>query len=188
MKNDFENSQYFAPQPMNVNEEVSIPIAQQDQTLAQWLLDLEEIYSDLRHALKGETFDGEKWVQTTEPTINDIGIHDLLDTRVKSLINKNSFISDLPDEKIYQIAQSFFKDSIKKMILNRKKYGIRSNEDIHWIAETLADFVFIGLKRSERGMTIQALLKQIQVREYTAPEHQQKKQGIFDNLNLFRKR
>ncbi len=128
-------------------------------------LDPVDIITELRHNLMNETYnaDKKKWMSKGTPKINEQGVNDIIDS-VQSVVNKNTFLSDLDEDKIYDIMRILHVDIAALLFTNFYKYKIHKNHltQILWTPLLL---LFPALKRAESGKTLKSLTQMHQIVE-----------------------
>ena len=139
------------------------PTSAEDESLGKWELEAKKEIDTVERILTGWKETDKGWVESGDPVINKKGISSLL-TPIKSLCNKITSLTILDDDKIDNDSLAFRKDVALKVVVNRKRWGIKkSNRST--IILTLDTLMNSVLNKSKNALLVRARRQQVQVRE-----------------------
>jgi hypothetical protein len=143
----------------------------------------EPLLSEIEVNLKGlvEMPDG-TIVKTGEPLMNDQGVTSIM-SMVRGTLNQNTILSNINDKEVKGIISHLAYAVMKDLMLNRKKWDIKTGEDRTRIVQIIITPVYLCLKRSfEQG---EKNFWKGSVSEIIQHNQQRKDQGVWSKLNPF---
>lgn len=163
-----------------------------DGKTIRWKVDPEDTIDEICHFLNGDSWDNEeeKWVVNRNPDlmlVNSRGIR-AIETKLRSVLNKNVVLSNLEEEMINQIAMNSAINMIKLIYTSHDQFAIdKKNFDL--VIEIIDNNVYSALRRAARGLTLNHLSttqRYIEQSSMIATE-KEKKGGMFPSVFNWKK-
>jgi hypothetical protein len=130
-----EFSQYvtkdmLAQEMTNPKPEPYVNIPSKDPAQSMWELDAQDLINELIHIVKGHIKDYKtgEWIEREGFEImNDNGINDLVVIPLHSIANKNTYLSNLDEERVYYLIRTNRIKIVKLIGFHYNEYGISKN-------------------------------------------------------------
>ena len=160
----------------------SLPLGMSDPNFAQWMLDPSERIAYLEHRLRNEIFDfmQKKWVKKGKPLMNEHGISDII-SLVAEFFERNAVLSNMDMVRISRICTDLNMGLNNLIFLHHSDYKL-DKWKFDLVVHIVIYPIYFALKRSQEGMTLDALTKTIMIRETTGQTPRQKTGGLFAGL------
>lgn len=157
-------------------------------------LEVDEQIRQLEHDMKGEYFTAKGYVKREgfKPYINDFGVASLL-SMLRMNLSKVFILSDLDDEVVDRMAETFARNIKNNLHQNWDAYEVRDDTAASIILHTLADSYYATLRKAVDGTYLKFLRTTHSVQEmshntYSArPQNQPKEDGIMSFLKRKRR-
>ncbi len=158
---------------------VAPPMHTLDQKVLDQILDPSFVIERFRRNLLGliqVKEDGKfKWLRLGEPIMSEDGVRQVV-SLIDRYINRNTLLSNLTEEEVYEIMRNFSKTLTKWLDNNKDLYGIE-RKDINIIKTSIVDMVFFALKQAQNKELLKAITQAYSVSEYR-DEGVQKRGGL----------
>ena len=155
MDNDHSNNQYQSPPNQQMVTPYIDPFNNINADLIKLALTSNDILEEIRMRLLGLEWDDKNqvYVQETEPLMQKPGVNKII-TQIASFLNRNTSMTDLPEEEITNLARQFEHNLRRDFFDNWKRYW--ENEwqaESNWpIVRSMAgNYAYLALRRSKEG-------------------------------------
>lgn len=141
-------------------------IHDQDQAISKWELDTRKEIEKVELTLRGVEKTPDGYVQVSKPIVNNDGLYSLL-APIKSVGNKITSLTILGDNEIRIDCLAFRKDTARKIVVNRKRWGIdKSNRGtITQLLDTLMNAI---LNKARNALIAKLRREQVVTKEINA--------------------
>jgi len=139
-------------------QQVESYVVQERQQISatQWELSFYDVIDEIEHILRGEVRNREGVWEAKEDAqgnsfrlLNDRGIHDIK-MILNALVNKNTFLTVLPEERVYYFIRTFRINIVSLLAMNHRSYDLdRKYRD--YIVEMITSILASAFFRAQDG-------------------------------------
>ena len=152
------------------------PIYSAAPEIIEQILDPAFVIERVRRNLKGQIQNPitKEWEQWGEPMMNENGLKEIV-SLLDSYVNRNTLLSNLKEEEIYEMMRNFEKRLIDWLKVKHVDFGL-DTKNLNIIKTRIVDMVFLALKQAQNRELLKALTQTYNVQEQR--QDTQKKVGL----------
>lgn len=149
-----------------------------DPNFSQWQLNAQDVIEILEHCLKGDHWDGKKWVERKgKPRLNDYGIQGII-SEIQSRVNKIVIMSNLTERNVNDILWDLGDHLADELFLKKTEWGIDFS-DLSPIHDMVMVITEATLKRAMQDGERRKIYEGVKTVEQKTVLEDKSKGGVF---------